>query len=216
MIHHLLFLIIAVVSLQSVDVRLAQAFDLPKNIIIVAPDALKPEITNLLAESAKSQVGQRLLAEISDSPHTLTIQHWPRAVTSAGKTLLPLSRNLMNGVGVSAEIQMNFEMPRTGSHVVLACEGDAKIAFTAVMNLIHELRHARDGMTGKFIGHRFEKDAVETENEFRQELGLAERRCLRDDENHIWQVWNELFVLGNLEDPHGYNWSTKSCLILKN
>lgn len=83
-----------------------------------------------------------------------------------------------------------FGAPVEGTHLVYSCVGD-RISFTTLMNFIHELRHARDGMTGNFIGHRFEKDAVDSENELRKELGYPddEQRCLRDDEDHIWQTW---------------------------
>jgi hypothetical protein len=160
-------------------------------IVIDAPPAEKLRIVQLLKETAKTKVGFTMLEEIYKTKHVLIIRHEPHALGSAGRTFLEMSSNLSNGIGASALIEMHFGIPDTGSHLVLECsaKNEETTSFTLLMNFIHELRHARDGMTGKFLGHRSEKDAVESENLLRKELSISDQRCLRDDEDHVWQIW---------------------------
>lgn len=184
----LILIFVTVLSAQLGFAASNVQFKYRENVIINAPPAQQQRIMGLLKTAEASIVGRSLLAQIYASSHILTIEHSEYALNSAGKTLLSLSRNLDNGVGVDALLKMNFDLPDTGSHEVYECNG-GRTSFTAAMNFIHELRHARDGMTGQFIGHLFEKHAVETENLYRQELSISERRCLRDDEDHAWQIW---------------------------
>lgn len=163
------------------------------NIIIRADRPIAEKILKLIQTADMTAVGKSLFTDIRNSKNKLLIEHNVFAVDSAGITYMSMRSDLITpGKGVDANIQMNFLMPDSGSHIVYKC-GGGKIAFTALVNFVHELRHARDGMTGNFIGHMFEKDAVATENALRAELGYPadEQRCLRDDEDHIWQVWPE-------------------------
>ncbi len=171
-----------------IGASLAEA-KIPANITLETQNPLQEErVIQALTKLRDFPVGALLLEEIAQSPHQLRIRHNPYSLSSVGKTLLPLTRKLSNGTGDSATIEMHLDIPEEGSHLVSECT-KGWIPFTFLQNLAHELRHARDGMTGKFVGHRYELDAVETENQLRLEMGIQERRCLQENEENVLQIW---------------------------
>ena len=163
--------------------------NVPANIFLETNNSQQRLRVQLALQSLREYpVGALLLDEIAQSPHQLHIRHNPYSLSSVGKTLLPLTRKLSNGIGDNATIEMHLDIPEGGSHLVSECT-KGWIPFSFLQNLAHELRHARDGMTGKFVGHRYEQDAVDTENQLRKEMGIQEQRCLQENEENVLQIW---------------------------
>lgn len=162
-----------------------------ENIEIDAEGLERQEILTWLSLADSTQVGHALINGIVSNPHDnkVKITHSAKALSVAGRVLFPaLYSKLTSGVGVDVDLQMHFFMPELGAHEVLECAG-GRIPFTFLENFVHELRHARDAVVGEARLHRFERDALESENALREELGKEGRRCFSRDENHIWQVW---------------------------
>lgn len=179
----------SVFALILLSLPLMANANLPANVVLETNNSQQRLRVELALQSLQQYpVGALLLDEIAQSPHQLRIRHNPYSLSSVGKTLLPLTRKLSNGIGDSATIEMHLDMPQDGSHLVSECT-KGWIPFTFLQNLAHELRHARDGMTGKFVGHRFEQDAVDTENQLRKEMGIQEQRCLQENEENVLQIW---------------------------
>ena len=117
--------------------------------------------------------GLSTLKSISQSGHQLVIQHAEHALLSAGRTLAPMSVNLINGKGENVTIRFNADIPDQGSHKVYDGKGNL-IAYTAVQNLFHELAHAMHMMKGTWRYFDSEKQAIEEENHFRRQLAQME------------------------------------------
>jgi hypothetical protein len=127
------------------------------------------KFTQWLDQIARVPKGQGTLKAIAESGHLLVIQHAKYAVISAGRALGPMSDNLINGTGESVEILFNAHIPDTGSHMVFSGSRQL-IEYTAVQNLYHELAHAMHMMAGTWRYFASERQAIEEENVFRQEL----------------------------------------------
>ena len=123
-----------------------------------------------LDEIVRVPFGRETLEAIIDSGNQLTIRHSPWALHASGRTLAPVSRNLMNGHGEDVEILFDARIPEHGSHAVFDAAHNA-IEFTAVQNLFHELVHARHLANGTWRYFDSEGQAIEEENLFRQQLG---------------------------------------------
>lgn len=76
------------------------------------------EIANLIREIRMFPVGEETWQNIRNSGKRLLVAHSEGAVTSAGKSLAPLTSALSDGLGTSAVILFNFDNPITGSHLV--------------------------------------------------------------------------------------------------
>jgi ABC-type uncharacterized transport system YnjBCD substrate-binding protein len=117
--------------------------------------------------------GLHSLKKIANSGHQLTIQHSTHALLSAGRTVAPMSLDLINGKGASVQILFNADIPDHGSHMVR--DGKRQlIEYTAVQNLYHELAHAMHMMNGTWRYFKSEQQAIEEENIFRKELALIQ------------------------------------------
>ncbi len=119
--------------------------------------------------------GFSTLAAINRSGHKLTIRHSSAARLSAGRTIAPMTNDLINGVGADVTIIFDGDMPDYGSHQVFNAANQL-IEFTAVQNLYHELAHAMHQMRGTWRYFASEKQAIEEENYFRYELALQQGR----------------------------------------
>ena len=176
-----IFIISFFLSLQS------QA-SLFRNIEIKGSTQEVQQIESALSQAYQTKIGQKLIDNIQSSNHTLTIEHQTEVLRVAGRVLFPLSQKASNGTGVDATLNFHFFMPEHGAHEILTCQY-GRAPFMYMENFIHELKHASDALNGNIIWHRFEEDAVDMENIFRQEKGLDYQRCLSDEDDHIWQLW---------------------------
>lgn len=141
-----------------------------------------------LEQVVKTPIGQSTFSEIQNSNHRLLIMHHETSVNSGGITLSQATSALFDGRGVDAVIQMNFNMPDSGSHLVSALQTSNLIPFTASQNLFHELVHAKHSMNGTLAAMR-EVQAIEEENLFRQqEAQNSPQRDYRsiEDDQQIW------------------------------
>ena len=93
------------------------------------------------------------------------------AVIAAGRTLAPMTNNLINGVGEDVEIKFNALIPDSGSHIMFD-RYRKPVPYTAVENLYHELAHAMHKMTGRWEYFNSERAAIREENEFRRDEAL--------------------------------------------
>lgn len=144
-----------------------------------------------LDEIHETSVGQKVLKKINESPNRLLIRHSTYSVLTAGKTLAPLTFNLTNGIGEDVVIEMNFNIPEQGSHIVRGLLSRDYIPFTAVQNLFHELVHAKHKMRGTLEIIRIEEQAIKEENIFRVETSKKASTLLRDGKAHAdgIQIW---------------------------
>ncbi len=147
-----------------------------------------------MIEVLDSNVGSLTMELIEKSPNRLLIRHSSFAVSSGGKTLAPLSSKLTNGIGDDIVIEMNFEMPDSGSHLVPEKGSDELIAFTAAQNLMHELSHAQHKMNGTWAMMDSEGQAIVDENQFRVETtpeGVEPRLRNAREYGEGIQIWPE-------------------------
>ena len=114
--------------------------------------------------------GRETVNAILASGHLLTIRSSQWALDASGRTLAPVTDDLINGRGADVEILFDARIPDRGSHRVY---GDANrlIEFTAVQNLYHELAHAKHLTNGTWRYSNSEAQAIEEENLFRKQLG---------------------------------------------
>jgi hypothetical protein len=115
--------------------------------------------------------GLQTLQAIDRSGHKLIITHSRFAVVSSGKASASMSAALIDGRGESVDIYFNFDIPGDGSHQVFDTHRRA-IEYTAVQNLYHELAHAMHMMRGSWRYAHSERQAIEEENEFRQQQAM--------------------------------------------
>lgn len=118
---------------------------------------------------AKIHHGRSTLQAIINSGHTLVISHSSSARVSAGRTLAPMTDNLINGRGESVIILFDATVSERGSHMVFNGKREL-IGYSAMTNLFHELAHARHKMNGTWLYFASERQAIEEENTFRREL----------------------------------------------
>jgi hypothetical protein len=117
--------------------------------------------------------GSDTLEKIAASGHKLLIRHSKNALLSAGRTLTPMSANLINGKGESVQILFDAEIPDQGSHMVF--DGRRRlIEYSAIQNLYHELAHAMHMMNGTWRYFKSERQAIEEENLFRKDLAAIQ------------------------------------------
>lgn len=130
-----------------------------------------------LTEIASIPKGQHTLEAINQSGHILTIKHSLSARLSAGRTIAPMTENLINRTGESVTIVFDAESPDRGTHRVFN-KHFKLIEFTAVQNLYHELAHAMHKMQGTWRYFASEAQAVEEENIFRRELATNKNQTV--------------------------------------
>jgi hypothetical protein len=139
------------------------------------------------------EIGSETLNAIEESNRRVLIMHKASSISSAGKTLAPAVSALSNGKGADVVIQMNFNMPEQGTHLVAGLTKKL-IPFTALQNFFHELSHARHKMNGTFWMSAGEKQAIKDENIFREqeairagsEIQLRDAAGYADDDMQIW------------------------------
>jgi hypothetical protein len=122
---------------------------------------------------ARVPKGRATLQRIAASGHRLVIRHADYALLSAGRTLAPMTENLINGKGESVSILFCAHIDDRGSHMVFN-DRQELIEFTAVQNLYHELAHAMHQMNGTWRYFDSEGQAIEEENIFRRQLAILE------------------------------------------
>lgn len=132
------------------------------------------EIANFqrwLNEIKQVPIGKETLEGILKSDHNLTISHDRSSRVSAGRTLAPMSENLINGVGTNVEIFFDASIPESGSHMVYNAL-KVLVEYTATQNLFHELVHAKHKMKGTWRYFDSEGQAIEEENIFRKQATI--------------------------------------------
>jgi hypothetical protein len=133
------------------------------------------------------------MAQIVGSGHQLEIRHSLHALMSAGRTIAPMSSNLINGQGESVQIIFYTDIPDQGSHMVL--DGKRQfIEYTAIQNLYHELAHAMHMMNGTWRYFKSEKQAIEEENVFRRDLALMQGSAPQ------YRFWKTGVLIGDVND----------------
>ena len=137
-----------------------------KSIVIQADSPQKQNIQRWLEAIARIPKGEQTLKAIAQTDHILTIKHTSAARLSAGRTIAPMTNDLINGIGADITIIFDGDIPDTGSHRVYD-GANQPIEFTAVQNLYHELAHAMHQMRGTWRYFASEKQAIEEENIFR-------------------------------------------------
>ncbi len=143
------------------------------NIILIGCPEHVMRFTRWLDEIAMVPKGLQTLLIISNSPHDLVIQDSEHARRSAGRTLAPMTLNIINGIGESVEILFDARTKDSGSHMVYNSRREL-IEYSTIQNLYHELAHAMHMMSGTWRYFDSEAQAIEEENIFR--LQLAERQ----------------------------------------
>lgn len=151
-----------------------------QNIHLIGSTQQTQRFIHWLDEIATTPKGRDTLAAIIRSGHTLTIQHSIKARLSAGRTIAPMTENLINKKGESVTIIFDADMPDTGSHRVYNKYFEL-IEFTALQNLYHELAHAMHKMQGSWRYFASEDQAIEEENIFRAEL--AQKKQHKKDQS---------------------------------
>ncbi len=139
---------------------------------IIAPDQNKKRLLAWLDQIAQVDKGRQTLLAIILSGHQLTIKHSAIATLSAGRTIAPMTDDLINGKGASVTIIFDMNIPDSGSHQVYD-DNIRLIEFNAIQNLYHELAHAMHQMNGTWRYFASEKQAIEEENIFRRELAIS-------------------------------------------
>lgn len=156
----------------TADYRPRSFNDLPiANIVLVGTEKQKKELTRWLNDIAVVPKGYSTLKAIAKTPHTLTIKHSAAARLSAGRTIAPMTENLINGVGENVLIIFDAAMSDRGTHRVFN-SANQLIEFNAIQNLYHELAHAMHKMQGTWRYFASEAQAIEEENEFRIDLAV--------------------------------------------
>lgn len=100
-----------------------------------------------ISEVARVPKGPTTLQKIVASGHSLRIVHAEHARVPAGRTLAPMTENLITGRDESAEIRFDARVIESGSHLVYNSRREL-VEYTAVQNLFHELVHAKHKMNG--------------------------------------------------------------------
>lgn len=176
-----------------------------QNIRLIGSTQQTQRFINWLDEIATTTKGQDTLAAIIRSGHTLTIQHSIKARLSAGRTIAPMTENLINKKGESVTIIFDADMPDTGSHRVYNRRFEL-IEFTALQNLYHELAHAMHQMQGTWRYFASEDQAIEEENIFRAEL--VQKKQHKEEQN------KQLVALRFGKDGEPINSSSKQKVLL--
>ena len=149
--------------------------DFGANIILVGCPEHIMRFTRWLDEIAMVPKGLQTLWRISDTPHELIIRDSEHALRSAGRTLAPMTMNIINGTGESVEIKFDARTEDGGSHMVYNARREL-IEYSAIQNLYHELAHAMHMMNGTWRYYDSEAQAIEEENIFRRQLAELKGR----------------------------------------
>jgi hypothetical protein len=149
--------------------------DFGANIILMGNAAHIIKFTRWLDQIAKVPKGFQTLKMISDTPHELIIKNAEKARICAGRTIAPMTMDIINGVGDSVQIIFDANTADEGSHMVFNSKNEL-IEFTAIQNLYHELAHAMHMMNGTWRYFASEDQAIEEENIFRRQLAEKQGR----------------------------------------
>ncbi len=141
------------------------------NIILKGSPEHVIKFTRWLDQIAMVPKGYHTLMMISNTHHDLIIQHAEHARDSAGRTIAPMTMNLINGIGESVDIIFDARIGDRGTHMVFN-EKMELIEYSAIQNLYHELAHAMHQMNGTWRYFDSETQAIEEENIFRTELAF--------------------------------------------
>lgn len=155
---------------------------------ICGTDSQKIIIQDLIAKVREYSFGEETWTSIAFSGKNLMIGHLASAISTAGKTLAPLTTALQDGRGASCVILFNFNIPESGSHRV-GGKNQEWVEFTKLQNFFHELMHAKDQMNGTWQAHRAEQQAIEGENIFRMELNSSKMNLRSMDYEKGEQIW---------------------------
>lgn len=139
------------------------------NIVLVGTRKERQKLKRWLHDIAVVPVGYRTLKRIEASGHILTLKHSGAARLSSGRTIAPMTRDLINGKGADVTIIFDAKMSDSGSHRVFSAKSEL-IEFNAQQNLFHELAHAMHQMQGTWRYFDSEGQAIEEENKFRIDL----------------------------------------------
>lgn len=145
------------------------------NIILIGNAEQIIKFTRWLDQIAKVPKGFQTLRMISDTPHELIIQNADHARASAGRTIAPMTMDIINGVGDSVQIIFDANTADEGSHMVFNSKKEL-IEYTAIQNLYHELAHAMHMMNGTWRYFASEDQAIEEENILRRQLAEQQGR----------------------------------------
>ena len=149
-----------------------------------------------LNEIVRIPHGRATLETIIESGHNLTISHSEIARISAGRTQAPMSENLINGKGESVRILFDATISESGSHLVY--NGNKELVeYTAVVNLFHELAHARHKMNGSWRYFDSEGQAIEDENIFRRDLAVYNEDIVTE---RVWKTGVPIESVVSLSD----------------
>ncbi len=144
------------------------------NIVLLGTLKETQRLKRWLHDIAVVPKGYRTLKRIEASGHRLTIKHSDSARLSSGRTIAPMTNNLINGTGADVTIIFDAKMSDRGTHRVFSSKSEL-IEFNAQQNLFHELAHAMHQMQGTWRYFDSERQAIEEENEFRIDLAEVNR-----------------------------------------
>ncbi len=164
---------IGLVPLHALDSQHSRPFG--SNISLHGTPAQIKKLRKWIGQIAAVPKGLDSLIQIQKSGHKLFIYHSSFSMVSSGRTSAPASQNLINGKGESVDIHFNANIPDHGSHQVLG-NRKSPIEYTAAQNLYHELAHALHMMNGTWRYFKSERQAIEEENVFRQQLAEMENK----------------------------------------
>jgi len=174
------------------------------NILLQGTPRQIGKFSEWLDRIAEVPKGLSTLQAIAQSGHRLTTQHSKCAMMTAGRALGPMTADLINGKGASVEIMFNAHIPDSGSHMVYDADRQL-IEYTAIQNLYHELAHAMHMMKGTWCYFASERQAIEEENAFREDLarlrGQAPARRSRSNGVPVSNV-DEVFVTSEWYGPY--------------
>lgn len=148
------------------------------NIVLKGSVSQKRRMTRWLNDIALAPKGYRTLKAIENTGHILTIKHSVAARLSSGRTIAPMTQKITNGQGDSVTILFDASMEDRGTHRVFGTRNEL-IEFNAWQNLYHELAHAMHQMQGTWRYFASEQQAIEEENEFRQDWAKMNNEPLR-------------------------------------
>lgn len=116
-------------------------------------------------------IGKETLSTIINSQNSLKVISTTDARYSAGRTIAPMTEKLINGIGDDVEIWFDGSITEAGSHLVYNSKKEL-IEFTAIVNLFHELVHAKHKMKGTWLYFDSEGQAIREENIFRAQYNF--------------------------------------------
>lgn len=164
---------LGLVPLHSFQDQVDKAYG--KNISLHGTPQQIEKLRKWIAQIAEVPKGYDTLVQIQNSGHKLFIFHSTFSMVSSGRTSAPASDKLINGRGDSVDIHFNADIPDHGSHRVYSNK-KIPIEYTAVQNLYHELAHADHMMNGTWRYFKSERQAIEEENIFREQLAEQQQK----------------------------------------